>query len=266
MKVCLFPCLAVRYRYLLRREYAVAYRTADRVVLLSKRFIPQFLEYGHIREGGKISVIHNSLSFDSFYDAERLETKEKTVLIVSRMAETQKRISLALKIWNAVESRGMFKDWTLRIVGVGDDLPRYRRYAKRHKLRQVVFEGVQPPEDFYRRASIFMMTSKSEGWGLTLTEAQQNGCVPLAFDTYGSLHEIMTDGHDGFIIPEGDMDAYVCRLEELMRNETLRTTMAANAIGSSRRFGQEVIAGQWHELLAEVLAARQKPHIASLYI
>ena len=253
IKLCLFPYFAIRHRYTLPRNYALSCREADQVVLLSSHFIPQFLEYGHISESGKIGVIHNSLSFQNFYDVDKLKEKEKMVLIVSRMDETQKRISHALKIWNEIEKKDEFKDWTLRIVGIGEDLQRYKHYVKRQNLRQVVFEGQHPSEGFYQRASIFMMTSKSEGWGLTLTESQQNGCVPLAFDTYGSLHEIITDGYDGFIIPEGDMYAYLYRMEELMSNENLRTTMATNAIKSSHRFEQDVIAKQWYELLKGML-------------
>lgn len=85
-------------------------------------------------------------------------------------------------------------------MGIGSDLDSYKQYVRKHQLKQVSFRGLQVPEEYYRQASIFMMTSKSEGWGLTLTEAQQYGCVPIAFDTYASLHEIITDRFNGFII------------------------------------------------------------------
>ena len=49
-------------------------------------------------------------------------------------------------------------------------------------------KGQKNPEPYYNEASIFMMTSSFEGWGLTLTEAQQYGCVPLAFHSFASLN------------------------------------------------------------------------------
>lgn len=252
IKIGLFPWLKYRQRYTLPKDYASSYRLADRVVLLSKRFIPQFMKYGGIKDDSKFGVIHNSLSFEYFYDSDKLCNKDKVVLIVSRMEDTQKKISKALQIWNEIEKSNKFKDWKLILLGIGADLDSYKQYAQEHKLSQVSFKGLQVPEEYYRQASIFMMTSKSEGWGLTLTEAQQNGCVPIAFDTYASLHEIITDGFNGFIIKENDIDGYVKQLETLMGDSDLRNRIATTAIESSHRFDQNVIAEQWHELLINV--------------
>ena len=94
-----------------------------------------------------------------------------------------------------------------------------------------------------------MMTSRSESWGLTLTEAQQMGVVPMAFDTYASLRDIITDGQDGMVITEGDVDGYVNRMLDIMRNDVERQRMARQAIVSSQRFSQERIAGMWWKLL-----------------
>lgn len=252
IKIGLFPWLKYRQRYTLPKDYASSYRLADRVVLLSKRFIPQFMKYGGIKDDSKFGVIHNSLSFEYFYDPDKLCNKDKVVLIVSRMEDTQKKISKALQIWNEIEKSNKFKDWKLILLGIGADLDSYKQYAREHKLSQVSFKGLQIPEEYYRQASIFMMTSKSEGWGLTLTEAQQNGCVPIAFDTYASLHEIITNGFNGFIIKENDIDGYVKQLETLMGDSYLRNRIATTAIESSHRFDQNVIAAQWHELLINV--------------
>ena len=157
-----------------------------------------------------------------------------------------------MNIWNEVEKCGEFADWTLRLVGTGEDLPRYKRFVAQNKLKQVVFEGAQQSEDFYKRSSIFMLTSQSEGWGLTLTEAQQNGCVPIAFDTYDSLHEIITDGNDGFIITKGRLDIYVNHLKDLMRDKDTRYKMAQTAIETSHRFEQTKIAKQWYKILNDI--------------
>lgn len=252
IKIGLFPWLKYRQRYTLPRNYSSSYRLADRVVLLSKRFIPQFMKYGNIKENSKFGVIHNSLSFDYFYDPDKLCNKDKVVLIVSRMEDTQKKISHALRIWNEIEKSNRLKDWKLILLGIGSDLDSYKQYVRKHQLKQVSFRGLQVPEEYYRQASIFMMTSKSEGWGLTLTEAQQYGCVPIAFDTYASLHEIITDRFNGFIIKKNDLAGYVSQLETLMADSILRKRMAIAAIDSSHRFEQNVIAEQWHELLMNV--------------
>jgi glycosyltransferase involved in cell wall biosynthesis len=45
------------------------------------------------------------------------------------------------------------------------------------------------------------MTSAYEGWGLTLTEAQQMGVVPIAFDSFGAVYDIIENEYNGLIIP-----------------------------------------------------------------
>lgn len=95
------------------------------------------------------------------------------------------------------------------------------------------------------------MTSRSESWGLTLTEAQQMGVVPIAFDTYASLREIITDDENGVVIEESDIDSYVNRMKILMSDKKLRQQMAKQAIESSQRFSQERIAEMWWKLLSK---------------
>ena len=58
-------------------------------------------------------------------------------------------------------------------------------------IKNIYFEGNKNPLPYYQKASVFLMTSALEGWGLTITEAQQFGVVPVAFDSYPSLHEVI---------------------------------------------------------------------------
>ena len=134
------------------------------------------------------------------------------------------------------------------IVGHGGDYELCENIIKNEDIPAVTLEGRQDPIPYYKEASIFMMTSRSEAWGLTLTEAQQMGVVPIAFDTYASLRDIITDGVDGEIIAEGDVDGYVRCVLNLMQDDVTRQRMARQAIASSQRFSQEKIAGMWKAL------------------
>ena len=96
------------------------------------------------------------------------------------------------------------------------------------------------------------MTSASEGWGLTLTEAQQFGAVPVAFDSYASLREIITDGENGRYVPFADVSAYAKAVLELMADARMRQEMALYAIESSKRFSWGAIAEKWQALLEEL--------------
>ena len=249
-KIPYYPIKKMKYLRRVPSTYKEAYEYSDRIVLLSEKFKDDFLNYGGIsNENDKIRVVPNCLSFDQFFDMKDYSSKEKTVLIVSRLDEVQKRISLALQIWKSLYIEGKCQDWKLQIVGHGDYESEYKLYVKRHNLDNVYFEGTQNPQKYYERASIFMLTSSHEGWGLTLTEAQQFGCVPLAFNTYKSLADIITDGHNGYIVEDLDMETYKNRLQNLMVDSELRKTMASQAIGDSKRYTARKVCESWYNLL-----------------
>ena len=236
----------------LRRTYREAYFRAHRVVLLCKGFIEAYQRFGRFNNDKNFSIIPNSLSFNEFLSVDEIKKKRPVVLIVSRIEEVHKRLSLALEIWKKVKSHSEAKGWRLKIVGTGKDMPMYQRMIAHDCMPDVSFEGHQIPIPYYREAAIFMMTSRSESWGLTLTEAQQMGVVPVAFDTYASLREIISDGEDGVAVAEGDVDGYMRCILDLMKNDDKRQHMARQAIASSHRFSQERIAEMWWKLLTEI--------------
>lgn len=250
-KLLFYPFLKYKKNRCLHQMYNEAYQYADKIVLLSEKFKYDFMSYGNITDDSKFIAIHNALSFDNFFDISQYYKKQKEVLIVSRLEESQKRIYYALKIWRKIERINILKDWKLIIIGHGEDENLYKAYVKRHKLQRVSFEGIQQPEPYYQRASLFMLTSKSEGWGLTLTEAQQFGCVPLAFNSYASLSDIIIDNKNGFIIPYPQIDVYVNTLKEIMINDKMRQKIAAQAIEDSKRFKLKSICNDWYKLFLE---------------
>ena len=248
IKMAIYPFRKFLFQKNLPIIYRNTYNMVDRFVLLSSHFIDDFVNFSSVKHTDKIRVIHNALSYNSFFDMRLYVCKKKEVLIVSRLEECQKRISLALKIWEYIEKDSNLEDWTLNIVGSGLDEFQYKNYVYSHSLKRVKFHGIQNPISYYKNASIFMMTSAFEGWGLTLTEAQQYACVPIAFNSYKSLSDIITDGENGYIVPNDDIDEFVSYLKRLMLGDNLRQKMANTAVESSHRFEVKKIAGDWMQL------------------
>ena len=98
-----------------------------------------------------------------------------------------------------------------------------------------------------------MMTSAFEGLPMTILEAQQNRCVPVVFDTFASLPDVVSNGRNGFVIPEGDVDQYVARLTQLMNDESLCKEMGENALIDCQRFAPQKVAEQWNSLFNELV-------------
>lgn len=252
IRLSLYPLLKLREHYKIVKSYNQAYYYSDLVVLLSKNFKDEFMKYGHISSSNKFRYIHNALSFNSFFDIRDYTNKQKEVLIVSRLDETPKRISIALKIWYAIEKKEDLKEWKLIIIGHGNDEKKYKNQISKMKLNRVQIIGKQNPEPYYKKASIFMMTSAFEGWGLTLTEAQQYGVVPIAFNSYASLPDIITNNENGIIIPNNNIKKYTNELVHLMHNYDLRKYLAQNAISTTHRFDIKTICEQWKNLIMDI--------------
>lgn len=230
---------------------------SDAYVLLSEGYIPPFMRKYGISPiwQNKLHAIPNALRYKEILSPDKLSGKQKEVLIVARLDEHSKRLSLALRIWHEVENRG-YGDWKLTIVGHGPDEMYYRTLADELQLKNISFEGRQEPLEYYRRASIFMMTSAYEGWGITLLEAQQMGVVPVVFDSYVALHDIVGNGVNGIIVENGNLDKYVEQLTALMKDDTLRHFLAENALKSCQRFAGHKIINQWVNLFNDLKCKR----------
>ena len=97
------------------------------------------------------------------------------------------------------------------------------------------------------------MTSAFEGFGMTLVEAQQYGVVPMAMDSYLSLHDIVENGINGIIIENDNIEEYVSKLKKLMSNETERRSMAYAGLDSCKRFSVKAIVDHWEKLFNQLM-------------
>ena len=249
VRTAMFPIYKMFYPLRNKELYRTVYRYSDKVVLLSNSFICQYVKYAHLRDDTKFVVIPNALSFDEYLPMENIPNKKKQVLLVSRLTETQKKISIAIKIWAEIEKDKALKDWNFKIVGDGPDRECYERMAHDLNLQRIEFCGRQNPQKYYEESRIFVMTSAFEGWGLTLTEAQQFGCVPIAFDTYSSVHDIIDNGVNGYVVAKWDVDGYAEKMKLLMNDSEKYQLMASNAIESSKRFDLKNIIQYWNNLI-----------------
>lgn len=252
IRTALYPIYKVCYPLRNKELYRTVYRYSDRMVLLSANIIPEYQRYAHLgNESEKFVIIPNALSFNDFLPFNYISRKKKQVLIVSRLDERLKRLSLAIKIWAMIERVECLSDWSLKIVGTGPYLEKYRKLITKQHLCRIELCGRQNPLSYYQESAVFMMTSAFEGWGLTLTEAQQMGCVPVAFHSFAALTDIITNGENGIIVKNNDLQGFANQVAILMTNETLRIHMAQKAIDSSKRYQLDTIISQWVKLINE---------------
>ena len=247
----------MRVKRLLRfRRQAKIYRANAAVcaatVLLSEGFVPGFLK--HFPKGAAPRVL--AIPNPSAYEGVPVDfaAKKKELLFVGRMETRVKQPQLLLDAWRKIRAR--FPEWRLRMVGGGFDFDAVKAHAARFGAERVHFEGFCNPEPYYRDAAIFCMTSAYEGFPNVLVEAAAFGCVPVAFDSFAAVRDIIDDGENGFVVPAFDTDAYAETLARLMRDDALRERLARAARRDVARFARSRILERWERLFAEILSAK----------
>lgn len=224
------------------------YNLSDAYVLLSNRFKDEFLSYNRIKNSSKLYVINNPIAQEKIPAV--IGKKENIMLFVGRLDNTVKRIDKILKIWKHFHIEN--DNWQLQIVGDGRDRQKLENMVREMFLADVSFEGYQVNVDvYYRRAKILLMTSDFEGWPMAIVEGMRYGVVPIAYDTYSSLHDIIKNGENGFIVPPDDIQSFVCCLQKVI-NDFERMSQGAKM--TVEHFSIVKIGMQWLLLFHQLVA------------
>lgn len=235
------PILKYNFVRTLRSNYKDTFAYTDLLCLLSLKFIPD-LKQIYSKDMDRVIAIPNPNTYPA---QEGINIpKKKQLLYVGRIEWRQKRVVRLVDIWKHIYKD--FPDWELIIVGDGS--ARQDLELKSSKLERIVFTGWQDPESFYRNASILCMTSDFEGWGMVLTEAMIFGTVPIAYNSFASVTDIIEDGQTGMLVPPFSRKQYIQKLEMLMRDEELRTRMSDACMQSVKRFDIQNVADKWEEV------------------
>ena len=179
-------------------------------------------------------------------------TNVKRVITIGRYAY-QKGYDLLLQAWAEVEKQ--YTDWTLEIYGMGDQSG-YRQLMVDLCIdvdRCHLNGPVDDVEKVYKESSIFVLSSRFEGFGLVLVEAMESGLSVVSFDCPAGPDEIITDGYDGLLASSGDVKALANNLMLLMADEKLRKRLSHNARQSARQYEMDLIADRWVDLFNKLM-------------
>lgn len=223
------------------RQYKYLTAHSDAIVLLSERYKPA-LQKIHPQIALRAVAIANPNSFE---DIKSIPQKENEIIYVGRLAR-EKKASQLLLLWKDLYKK--HPDWKLSIIGDGKEKENLIALSKKLKLHRVTFYGFQDTRKFYERASILCMTSIYEGFPVTLTEAMQFGCVPIAFSSFEAVYDIIIPNETGELVTPFSLWEYRKKLERLMTDETYRKRLSQNAFSYVERFNIKSITEQWVEL------------------
>ena len=177
---------------------------------------------------------------------------KKRVVAIARYSH-EKGIDLLLKAWAIAEKK--VEDWQLEIFGDGDktSFEQLIDTLGIDRTRCWLNGRTDDVEQEYLNSSLFVLSSRFEGFGMVIVEAMACGLPVVAFDCPCGPRSIISDGEDGLLVENGNVEALADALSRLMGDEVLRQSMAEKAIVNVKRFEIETIANQWLHVFNNVM-------------
>lgn len=232
--------LADKYR---SANYEKTARKYDKFVVLT----PEDSSYW--KEVPQMTVIPNARTFTCDCPAV-LDNKE--VIAVGRYCY-QKGYDRLIQAWSMVHRSA--PDWKLRIVGDGELRLEMGKQIAALSLRDSIILGraTHQMKEVYQNASIMALSSHYEGLPMVLLEAQAAGLPIVSFACQCGPKDVVQNGVNGFLIPEGDVDGLAEKILLLIQDEESRKQMGKQAFLDSEKYDEEIVMKQWDELFHQLM-------------
>ncbi|MGW5254003.1 glycosyltransferase family 4 protein [Streptomyces sp. NPDC004012] len=216
------------------------YKETDRLLLLTREDADLWIGRGL----NNVGYMPNPLPMMPEVPSERTE---KVVASIGRLGH-QKGIDMLLDTW--AEASPKHPGWLLKIYGSGPDEEALRQQCTRLGLDGSV-EWAGQTDDVagaLRGASVFVQSSRGEGFPLALLEAMACAVPCAAFDCAPGVREIIQDEEDGLLARPGNVSELAYQLGRLMEDAELRDTMGERARTNVQRYSPAAISERWEEL------------------
>ena len=194
-----------------------------------------------------VTVIHNCIDI---FPEQLTNCTEKNVIAVGRYT-WQKGFDKLIETWGIIAKK--YPDWQLHIYGSGD-YKFYQFIVNNKGLNKNVFchPATSNIQQRYQESSIFVLSSRYEGFGLVITEAMSCGLPCVSFACPCGPKDIITDGVNGYLVEPGNVEALAERICYLIEHEELRKEMGKAARKRAEDFREEKIMQQWVDLFENI--------------
>ena len=179
------------------------------------------------------------------------DENSKTLITAGHFFYT-KGYDLALEVAKKVQK--VHPDWNWRFVGDGAHFEELKQRAKEYGLEAfVIFAGrTKNIEEEYKKASMYVMTSRTEGFGLVLTEAKSYNLPTLAFDVPFGPREIIEHGKSGYLVSAFDVDKMAEKVCRLIEDKEKRIEFSNHAKDNLDKFSLQAFTNKWIEILENI--------------
>jgi len=205
------------------------------------------LTYGDADVFGKYNkntiVIYNPLTINN---KEISALEQKIISWTGRLANPHKGIDYLAEVADKLPD-----DWKISVAGGGDE-KLFRKFISRYNANdKIIYRGTLGEDKLishYLNSSIYLMTSRWEGFPLVLAEAMSFGLPIAAFKQSGS-DEVLDRGKYGILVENGNVNALVNELNKLINDIELRKEYQKKSLTRVQDFDINAIMELWRETI-----------------
>ncbi len=196
-------------------------------------------------------VMYNPIDPTAAGKRKPYSVNSQKIITVGRLTYP-KNMELLIEVAEKVLKRN--PDWIWDIYGDGELREKLQNMINECGLHNRLFLKGQVSNvyDLYGNYAFKVLTSRYEGFPMTLLEAAANGLPMISFDIETGPNEIIKHGINGFLVPPEDKDAMQRSIETLIQDQELRIQMSKESAKTSEQFQIEEISGRWYKLFYDI--------------
>jgi glycosyltransferase involved in cell wall biosynthesis len=169
----------------------------------------------------------------------------KKLITISRLEEEQKNFQDMIDVVNMLPD-----DYSLDIYGDGSEQEVASLKRKLSGNSKVSYKGVAiDVAEILRNYSVFLMTSRYEGFGQTLIEARSQGLPLVVYDTFDALPWILKDGVNGYRVPFGNLKLFCDKIQETCQLEQKYCELSSNSLEMAQETDLQMVNEKWKKLI-----------------
>ena len=231
------------YKYL-KGELIESLKISDIVVTLTEEDKEGFFSYSNTKN---IVKINNPLTIVNTGKNSNLQNR--IISITCRYAIKHKGLDFIMQI-----AKNIPENWKIAIAGTGSksEVNELKKLISSYNLtKKIILRGALNGEDLrkhYRESSLYIMTSRWEGFGLVLTEAMSFGLPVIAFENSGS-NEVLDNGKYGILVEQGNVEKFSRELNHMISDYELRKEYSKKSLERVKDFQIDNIVEQWEKII-----------------
>lgn len=242
------------FNLIAKAEFFTAKRSSA-IVAVSKTVKKDLIKYGNIPED-KIFVIYNAIE-DYWFKKPIDHTNEPKLIFVGRMGEDiftwkLKGLGRLIKIYKSFPE---VKKETYLITHSKKLITKFKEQTQNNKIVLNLQRNRLYLNLHQKRGSIFLLTSRYEGFSLSLIEAMSQGIIPVAF-AVGVAPEIIINGKNGFLV--SSVDEACIRINQILTDHKLREQLSLATHISSYKFKSEILTNKLLVLYRKIIRDKIK--------